>query len=214
VEGETAGTEAVVVSFPPALGDTVAVRSLEGARDRDLLRRIASGDEGAFRLLYRRYAPAAFGLALRIVKQRFLAEEIVQEAFLSLWRGAGAYDEGRGSVRTWFLASVHHRAVDGVRREVAHQRRAERSGQGVVPPADLADRVAEETDLRAERAEVRQALADLPSEQREVVSLMYFGGMTQSQVAGRLELPLGTVKSRCLLAMRRLRAALAGDEDR
>ena len=189
---------------------TVSVASLDEARDADLLRRIGDGDEEAFRALYRRYGGAAFGLAVRIVKQDFLAEEIVQETFLALWRGAGAYDPTRGSVRTWLLSSIHHRAVDGVRREEAHQRRAERVTRETLPGPDVADEVAESLDLGQDRKEVRRALRTLPAQQREVLQLMYYGALTQTQVAERLGLPLGTVKSRCLLAMRKLRTALSG----
>jgi RNA polymerase sigma factor (sigma-70 family) len=204
--------DAAVLDFPQdndLQGSDVAVRNLEEARDRDLMARVAAGDEEAFRTLYRRYAAPAYGLALRVVKQVFLAEEIVQETFLSLWRGAAAYDEARGTPRTWLLSSVHHRAVDGVRREQAHQRRAERSIGKLDLPPDMADAVVEALDLRGERIRVREALADLSAEQREVVTLMYYDGLTQTQVSERLSLPLGTVKSRCLLAMRRLRAALS-----
>ncbi len=190
--------------------EPLSVASLSEARDGDLLRRIAAGDEDAFRGLYRRYAAASFGLAVRIVKQEFLAEEIVQETFLALWRGAGAYDPSRGTVRTWLLSSIHHRAVDGVRREEAHTRRAQRVQHETIPAADIADDVARTMDLAGDRAQVREALEDLPAEQAEVVTLMYFGGLSQAQIAERLALPLGTVKSRCLLAMRRLRAALVG----
>jgi RNA polymerase sigma-70 factor (ECF subfamily) len=188
--------------------EPLSVASLSEARDGDLLRRIAAGDEDAFRGLYRRYAAASFGLAVRIVKQEFLAEEIVQETFLALWRGAGAYDPSRGTVRTWLLSSIHHRAVDGVRREEAHARRALRVQRETIPGPDIADDVARGVDLDGDRAQVRRALDALPPEQAEVVTLMYFGGLTQAQIAQRLSLPLGTVKSRCLLAMRRLRTAL------
>ncbi len=142
------------------------------------------------------------------MKQGFLAEEVVQETFLSLWRGAGAYDEARGSLRTWLLSSIHHRAVDGVRRERAHQGRAARATSQITLVPDPADVVAEAVDLQGERASVRAALAELSPEQRQVVTLMYYDGLTQTQVSERLSMPLGTVKSRCLLAMRRLRAAL------
>lgn len=190
----------------------VSVHSLDEARDADLLRRIARGDEESFRALYRRYGAAAYGLARRVVRQEFLAEEIVQETFLALWRGAGAYDASRGSVRTWLLSSIHHRAVDSVRREEAHTRRAQRAHRDAVPEADVAEVVADALDLEDDSARLGGALGGLPPEQRHVVDLMYYGGLTQAQVAERLALPLGTVKSRCLLAMRRLRSALTREE--
>jgi RNA polymerase sigma factor (sigma-70 family) len=191
----------------------VAVRSLEDARDRDLVRRVSAGDEAAFRQLFQRYAPTAMALAVRIVRQAFLAEEIVQEAFLALWRRPGSYREERGSFRAWLLSTVHHRAVDLVRREEAQRRRAERPGPAdaaVDAARDPADQVVEHATLSDDRRRVRHALADLPAEQRRVLELMYYGGKSQRTIARELDLPLGTVKSRTLLGMRRLRAHLAG----
>jgi len=194
-------------------GDTVAAVDLSESRDRDLLERIADGDESAFRGLFRRYAPTANSLALRVVRQAFLAEEIVQEVFLAVWRDPDKYDAKRGSVKSWLMGMVHHRAVDAVRREEAQRRRAEESIPGAVDHADDPGVVVpEEIGLPEERAAVRRALEDLPAEQRQVLELMYFEGMTQTEIADRLSLPLGTVKSRTLLGMRRLRTALVGME--
>jgi RNA polymerase sigma-70 factor (ECF subfamily) len=183
------------------------------ARDRDLIRRIGAGEEDAFRKLFRTFAPSAQSLAQRIVRQPFLAEEIVQEVFLAVWRSPDGYRAERGSVKSWLLGMVHHRAVDAVRREESQRRRAEEA----VPDAlDLADdpgvTVIEEIGIPEERKAVRGALEELPSEQRQVLELMYFSGMSQSQISERLALPLGTVKSRTLLGMRRMRAALVGME--
>jgi RNA polymerase sigma-70 factor (ECF subfamily) len=186
---------------------------LNEARDRDLMRRIAAGDEDAFRGLFRRYAPTAISLARRVARQPYLAEEIVQEAFLALWRNPVAYDPSRGSVRSWLMGMVHHRAVDAVRREESQRRRAEEAkASDVVVVEDPAEAVVEEVGAPQERETVRAALQGLPAEQRQVIELMYFGGLSQSRIAERLELPLGTVKSRTLLGMRRLRAALVGME--
>jgi RNA polymerase sigma-70 factor (ECF subfamily) len=183
------------------------------ARDRDLMKRIAARDEDAFRRLFRRYARTAMALAQRVLRQPHLAEETVQEAFLSVWKNPTAFRPDRGSVRAWLMSTVHHRAVDLVRREEAQRRRTEDAMTTRDPgPEDPADVVVEEVGLPQERAAVRGALDDLPPEQRQVIELMYFGGLSQSQVAERLKLPLGTVKSRTLLGMRRLRAALAGME--
>jgi RNA polymerase sigma factor (sigma-70 family) len=186
---------------------------LSEARDRDLISRVNRGDEEAFRGLFRRYAPTARALAIRIVRQPNLAEEIVQEAFLALWKNPQGYDQRRGSVRSWLMGMVHHRAVDLVRREEAHRRRAEAAiPDAVADDPDPADKVAEDVDLPGERRAVRAALDDLPPEQRRVIELMYFDGLSQSTIAERLSLPLGTVKSRTLLGMRRLRGALGGIE--
>jgi RNA polymerase sigma factor (sigma-70 family) len=180
-----------------------------GPLDEDLLRRVRAGDDRAFRELFARYAGVAHALAFRLVRQAQVAEEIVQEAFLAVWRSPERYDRTRGSVRAWLMGTVHHRAVDAVRREQAQRRRADQAaaiGQGVVE--DLTDEVLSAIDLPRERRLVRKALAELPEEQRDVIQQMYFDGWSQSQIAERTGLPLGTVKSRTLLGMRRLRAHL------
>lgn len=178
--------------------------------DPELLLAVAGGDERAFRRLFRRYGPHAQALALRVTGAPFLAEEAVQEAFAAAWEGARAYDPSRGSVRAWLMGMVHNRAVDLVRREASQRRRADLV---VVEPAeDPADRVVADLGARGEGQRVREALGALPPEQRRVIELMYFEGLSQSKVAERLSLPLGTVKSRTLLGMRRLREALAGME--
>jgi RNA polymerase sigma factor (sigma-70 family) len=178
-------------------------------RDRDLIGRVSMGDEDAFRRLFGEHAPTATALALRVVRQRHLAEEIVQEAFLAVWRDPSGYDASRGSVRAWLMAMVHHRAVDAVRREEAQRRRADQVTAGYRDEAaDHADDVVAELGRPQERRLVRAALAELPDEQQQVLQLMYFEGLSQAQVAARLGLPLGTVKSRTLLAMRRLRSLL------
>jgi RNA polymerase sigma-70 factor, ECF subfamily len=191
----------------------VAVRSVEDARDRELVRRVRSGDEEAFRALFRRYGPQAKGLAYRVVRQRGLAEEIVQEAFLALWRDPASYKEDRGSFRTWLLSTVHHRAVDMVRREEAQRRRTLEQQAVKTSEEDIADSVADRVDLVETRQRVRGALEDIPPAQRQILELMYFGGKTQADIAAELDLPLGTVKSRTVLGMRRLRLLL-GEEER
>jgi len=171
--------------------------------------RLRVGDEDAFRGLFHRYGPSAKALAHRVVRQSHLAEEIVQEAFMAVWRDPGAYDGERGSVKSWLMGMVHHRAVDLVRREEAHRRRAEAAiPQAMEEQADHADDVVQQLGLPEERRIVRAALADLPSEQRDVLELMYFSGLSQSQIAEQTGIPLGTVKSRTLLGMRRMREAL------
>jgi RNA polymerase sigma factor (sigma-70 family) len=189
----------------------VAVPSIEDARDRDLVRQVRSGDEEAFRALFRRYGPLAKGLAHKVIRQPFMAEEIVQEAFLALWRNPGSYREDRGSFRSWLLSTVHHRAVDLVRREEAQRRRGQEQQAAEAFQEDLAESVADRVDLAGTRERVRRALLDIPAAQRQILQMMYFEGKTQSDIARELELPLGTVKSRTLLGMRRLRLLL-GEE--
>jgi RNA polymerase sigma factor (sigma-70 family) len=183
------------------------------ARDLELIGRVGRGDADAFRRLFAEHASAATALALRVVRQRQLAEEIVQEAFLTVWRSPEAFDATRGSFRSWLLTLIHHRAVDTIRREEVRRRVADEATAGLrEEEGDHAEDVVEDVDRPMRRRLVRAALAELPTEQREVLELMYFDGLSQSQVAARTALPLGTVKSRTLLGMRRLRAALEGLE--
>jgi len=180
-----------------------------GPLDEDLLLRVGAGDDRAFRELFARYAGVAHALAFRLVRQAQVAEEIVQEAFLVVWRSPERYDRTRGSVRAWLMGTVHHRAVDAVRREQAQRRRADQAAAlGRSVAEDPTDELLSAIDLPRERRIVRKALAELPDEQRDVIQQMYFDGMSQSQIAERTGLPLGTVKSRTLLAMRRLRMHL------
>ncbi len=179
------------------------------ARDEELLLRVTDGDEYAFRELFARYASVAHALAFRLVRHAQVAEEIVQESFLAVWRDPDRYDRAKGSVRAWLMGTVHHRAVDAVRREQAQRRRAnEAATLGPRYAEDPTDDVLTAIDLPQERRLIRKALAQLPDEQRDVIQRMYFDGMSQSQIAERTGLPLGTVKSRTLLAMRRLRSQI------
>jgi len=201
-------------SAEPDRGDAVAGLDVTEARDRDLVRAIGRGNEEAFRGLFRRYAPSAMAVARRVVGQPYLAEEAVQEGFLALWRNPHAYEEMRGSVKAWLMATVHNRAVDLVRREETQRRRAENTGphEGLVVLDDPAESVVDEMGLPEERKVVRAALEALPPEQRAVIELMYFSGLSQTTIAEKLSLPLGTVKSRTLLGMRKLRSTLSGME--
>jgi RNA polymerase sigma-70 factor (ECF subfamily) len=185
------------------------VSDLQDRRDRDLIDRVSGGDHAAFSELYRRYSPSAFGLANRILGDQTMAEEVLQEVFLSVWRRAGAFDPARGSVRSWLFAQIHHRSVDVVRREEAERRRSRGTVEPEATEEDVED-VIEESWLSARRENVKSALTSLPPEQRQVIELAYYNGLTQTQVADAMGVPLGTVKSRTLAAMRRLRQALSG----
>jgi RNA polymerase sigma factor (sigma-70 family) len=196
----------------PERGELVGALDPIEARDRELVRAIGRGNEEAFRNLFRRYAPSAMAVARRVVGQTYLSEEAVQEGFLALWRNPFAYEEVRGPVKSWLMATVHNRAVDLVRREEAHRRRAEepRAERFSSRAEDPAEQVVDEIGLPEERKAVRAALEDLPPEQRQIIELMYFDGLSQTRIAERLSLPLGTVKSRTLLGMRKLRRTLGG----
>jgi RNA polymerase sigma-70 factor (ECF subfamily) len=190
------------------------VRETEDVRDGDrddldLHRRLSGGDRGAFDDLYRRYSGPAYGLAYRLTGQQVLAQDVVHDAFLALWRAPEAYDPARGPFRTFFLALVHHRAVDIVRREDRLRKRSERaSNLEPVRGEDVAEDVVEESFLSVRRLEVREALKTLPAEQRQVLEMAYFQGKTQVAIAEEIGIPLGTVKTRTLAAMRKLRREL------
>ena len=192
----------------------VLLRLPESAPDAELVRRAAVGERWSREVIYRRHVGYLMGFAARLLGNRGDAEEIVQETFLAVWRHPEGYDEERGTVKAWLMGMVHHRAVDLVRREESQRRRAEsaQAQDSVLEDADVAESVVEELGVPEERKAVRAALGELPPEQQQVIELMYFGGLTQSAIAERLSLPLGTVKSRTLLGMRRLRTALAGIE--
>lgn len=183
---------------------------LEAARDDlELHRRILAGDERAFDELYSRYAGAAYGLAYRLTGQHMLAQDVVHDAFLALWRAPEAFDPGRGAFRTFFLSLVHHRAVDTVRKEQRLRDRNERAANlEPVAVEDPSEGVVDQAYLRVRRQEVREALGSLSDDQRQVLQMAYFEGMTQAQIADQLKIPLGTVKTRTLAAMRKLRGVL------
>jgi RNA polymerase sigma-70 factor, ECF subfamily len=175
--------------------------------DEELMHLVQTGDPRAFELVYDRHGTAAFTLAFRIAGDRGAAEDITQEAFLSIWRTRTRYDATRGSVRTWVLGIVHHRAIDSLRRNQRHVRgRASAEGLAETQAA------AELTDLEAIRTEearaVRNAVQALPEEQTRVIELGYYGGFTTSQIAEMLDTPLGTVKGRMRLGLDKLRYEL------
>jgi RNA polymerase sigma-70 factor (ECF subfamily) len=181
--------------------------------DQELHRRLSGGDRGAFDELYRRYGGVAYGLALRLVRQDLLAQDVVHDAFLALWRAPEAYDPARGPFRTFFLSLVHHRAVDTIRREERLRARSERAANlEPVTGEDVAEAVTEDAYLGVRRKEVREALTGLSAEQRQVLEMAYFGGMTQVEIAEEIGIPLGTVKTRTLAAMRKLRMVLEETE--
>jgi RNA polymerase sigma-70 factor (ECF subfamily) len=184
-------------------------RGEEETQDLELHRRLLVGDREAFEELYRRYGASAYGLALRITAQEALAQEVVQDAFLAMWRAPEAFDPARGAFRSFFLSLVHHRAVDVVRREERLRSRSERAANlEPIRGEDVAEDVVEGVYLGVRRKEVREALTVLSPEQRQVIELAYFGGFTQTRIAEALGIPVGTVKTRTFAALRKLRRAL------
>jgi RNA polymerase sigma factor (sigma-70 family) len=225
-------TEGLLVSFPelgenvllgafgrdgprPDHGSTVARNTSPGRvstvgmapstpADEDLLTACAGGEEKALGLLYDRFGAVAYRLALRVVRDAALAEDVVQEAFLTAWRHADRFDRSRGRVSTWLLTIVHRRAVDHVRRESRVGALRDRL-EVMTPPAESTDDGVE----GLARREIRAALSTLPRNEREVLELAYWGGLTQSEIASALGIPHGTVKSRTFTALARLRETLS-----
>ena len=180
---------------------------MRGLADEELMALVDGGEVRAFEVIFERHAGAGYSLALRMCGRRALAEDIVQDAFLSLWRSGTSYDRTRGSVRSWVLSAVHNRAVDALRRA------GSKAGRDV-PDEGIAERLPapEATDAEVERRDaarqVRSALDELPADQRQVIELAYFGGLTHNQIAEMLELPPGTVKGRMRLGLSKMRFAL------
>jgi RNA polymerase sigma-70 factor, ECF subfamily len=178
--------------------------------DRATLERIAGGDHGAIEILYERYKSMAYALALRITGDPASAEDVIQDAFIGAWRNAARYQEGRGSVKTWLLSIVHHRAIDATRRRRPTSELPD--GEGPAPTALTLPDVWAEVAGRLDRDAVVAALGTLSDVQREALELGYFGGLTQQEIATRTGTPLGTVKSRMRLGLLSLRRALSGDD--
>jgi RNA polymerase sigma factor (sigma-70 family) len=181
-------------------------RDLAHLSDEAIIALIARSEELALAELYDRYGVAAYSLARRVVRDPALAEDVVQEAFLTIWRGAGRFVPERARAATWIMTLVHRRAVDLVRRE--QRRRAEPLPEAPVPAGSDGSSAADAVWLRLEREEVQAALTQLPDQQREVLELAYYGGFTQSQLAERLGRPLGTIKSQMFTALSTLRTLL------
>ncbi len=177
------------------------------AEDLLLMGRVAARDQQAFARLFDRHSPVVLGVLTRMLADRALAEEILQEAFLQAWQQADRYQPGLASVRGWLLMMARSRALDRLRSRGARQRREDEVMRDVPVAAEPTGTAAIEADER--RRHVAEALAGLPAEQRQCVELAFFGGLTHTQIADRLQTPLGTVKSRILLGMNKLRQALA-----
>src|SRR5207248_3532484 len=179
--------------------------------DEELMQLVAGGDARAFEVIYERHATVVFSLAYRICGVRAAAEEVAQEAFLSIWRSGGRYDRTRGSVRTWLLGVVHNRAIDALRRSTVRDRLRAGDDQAA-ERIEAPERTEVEFARREEARSMREVLAALPNDQRRVVELAYFGGFTHEQIAEILGTPLGTVKGRMRLALEKLRASIETTE--
>jgi RNA polymerase sigma-70 factor (ECF subfamily) len=182
---------------------------LRALADEDLMHLVQGGDAQAFEVVYERHSAAAFSLAYRITGTRAMAEDVTQEALLSLWRSGGRYDRSRGSVRTWILGIVHNRSIDGLRRASVHSKRRA-SDEGLAERVESKERTEVEAARREESKAIRSALETLPAEQAQVIQMAYFGGFTHVEIADMLNAPVGTVKGRMRLGLEKMRAQLAG----
>ena len=177
--------------------------------DEELMPLVAEKDPEAFEVFYDRHGGAAFSVAYRIVGDRSSAEDVTQEAFLSIWRSGARYDRARGSVRAWTLGIVRNRAIDALRRQSGKAPKLDFDDEAALehrPSPDLTDEQAIERDSAQQ---VRGALSELPSEQSKVIQLAYFGGFSHSEIAEMLSMPLGTVKGRMRLGIEKIRTQLA-----
>jgi RNA polymerase sigma-70 factor, ECF subfamily len=193
--------------MPPFRRPADKQKALSALADEELMDRAGRGDAAAFSLIYDRHGTAAYSLAYRMCGRKGAAEDVVQDAFLSLWRAGARYDANRGSVRTWVLGIVHNRAIDALRRATVHDSRRA-SDEGIEERFAAADRTDVEAVRRGDAVQVRNALETLPADQLRVIELAYFGGFTHSEIAEMLETPLGTVKGRMRLGLEKLRTVL------
>ncbi len=180
---------------------------LRALTDEALMERVDDADAVAFEVIFDRHGGAAFSLAYRMCGRRSAAEDIVQETFLSVWRRGGRYERARGSVRSWVLGAVHNKAIDSFRHQAATAAHDVNDDDTLVE-LEGPDRTDTEAERRAEAGQIHSAVRRLPTEQRRVIELAYFGGFTHSEIADMLELPAGTVKGRMRLGLIKLRLSL------
>ena len=171
--------------------------------DEDLISLVGNGDAEAFALLYDRHSRAAYSVAYRLMNGRQAAEDLLQDSFIKVWRSAGGYRVGRGSVRTWILSIVRNRAIDQFRSEAS--RRRTRDEVEASTPTSYPSEAFAETWRNTQQEQMREALKMLPQEQLRILELAYFSGYTHVEIAERLSLPLGTVKGRMRLGLEKLR---------
>ena len=184
--------------------------ALQRLADEDLMPLMARKDAAAFEVYYDRHGGAAYSLAPRIVGDPQAAEDVTQEAFLSIWRSRARYDPTRGSVRAWTLGIVRNRAIDALRREGGRAPKLDLDDEAALERKEAPERTEAEALRRETARQVKGALGALPTEQSQVIELAYFGGFTHSEIARMLEMPLGTVKGRMRLGLEKIRAGFAG----
>ena len=181
----------------------------ERLADEELMPWIAEKDGEAFEVFYDRHGGAANSLAYRILGDRTGAEDCIQEAFISIWRSGARFDSTRGSVRSWTLSIVRNRAIDALRSKAGKAPKLTFDDDAILEAREAEERTDDEALRHETAAEVRGALSNLPDDQSKVIQMAYFGGFSQSEIAGRLNLPLGTVKGRMRLGLEKIRGELA-----
>jgi RNA polymerase sigma-70 factor (ECF subfamily) len=176
--------------------------------DEELMVLVQRGDAEALEVLYDRHGSPAYSLAYRVMGERQAAEDVTQEAFLSVWRTSASYDAARGSVRSWLLQIVRNRAIDALRRSTVRGGRLDYDDDGLLEAQEAPEQTDAEASRRERAAHVRGALKDLPRDQAQVLGLAYFAGFTHSEIAELLKMPLGTVKGRMRLGLQKVRSNL------
>src|SRR6202012_2843658 len=181
----------------------------ERLADEELMPWIAKKDPEAFEVFYDRHGGAGYSLAYRILGDRSAAEDCIQEAFISIWRSGARFDRTRGSVRSWTLSIVRNRAIDSLRSKAGKAPKLTFDDDAILESRPAAEQTEEEAMRNETAVEVRGAISQLPADQSKVIELAYFGGFSQSEIAGMLNLPLGTVKGRMRLGLEKIRGELA-----
>jgi RNA polymerase sigma-70 factor (ECF subfamily) len=188
---------------------TVRKEKAERLADEELMPLIGEKDPEAFEVFYDRHGGVAYSLAYRIVGEKAAAEDVTQEAFISIWKSGARFDRARGSVRSWMLSIVRNRAIDALRSRAGKAPKLSFDDDAILEQRPSEERTEEEAMRRETATEIRGALGELPGEQSKVIELAYFGGFSQSEISRMLGVPLGTVKGRMRLGLEKIRGELA-----
>jgi RNA polymerase sigma-70 factor, ECF subfamily len=188
---------------------TVKKEKAERLADEELMPLIGEKDPEAFEVFYDRHGGVAYSLAYRIVGEKAAAEDVTQEAFISIWKSGARFDRARGSVRSWMLSIVRNRAIDALRSRAGKAPKLSFDDDAILEQRPSGELTEEEAMRRETATEIRGALGELPGEQSKVIELAYFGGFSQSEIARMLGVPLGTVKGRMRLGLEKIRGELA-----
>jgi RNA polymerase sigma-70 factor (ECF subfamily) len=188
---------------------TVRREKAERLADEELMPLIGAKDPAAFEVFYDRHGGVAYSLAYRIVGEKAAAEDVTQEAFISIWRSGARFDRARGSVRSWMLSIVRNRAIDALRSRAGKAPKLTFDDDALLEQRPAEEQTEEEAMRRETASELRGAIGGLPGEQSKVIELAYFGGFSQSEISRMLGVPLGTVKGRMRLGLEKIRGELA-----